>query len=96
MARQVKRMSGAEIKARLRTVGQEFADWQHAEREDQGCDNIWKYFLIRVRDYSGNWWAVSFQTHRSNDNRENGLEFEVYPVIREVEMVERVTWRRGS
>lgn len=89
-------MSGAEIKARIRNVGQEFADWQHIEREDHGCDNSWKYFLVRIRDYSGNWWAVSCQTHLSGDGREDGLMFEVYPVIREVEMVEKVTWRRGS
>lgn len=98
VARSVKRMSGAEIKARLRSVGREFADWQHVEVDGDGQDSSWVYATLCIRDYGGNWWTVSWKTHRSGDGRENGLMFEVYPVVRTetIEEIVTVTWRRGS
>lgn len=95
MAREVKEMTGAEIRQAMRTAGQDGAQWEYFESSIPDYDdNRWRHRRLHVRDRVGDWWMILFMTHKSGDGRENGLTFKVYPVIRQVEMIEKVRWLR--
>jgi hypothetical protein len=79
-------MNGGQIKAAV-----DSGQFMPVVKESNGEDNSWKYSNLFFSE-DGQWWMVYWQEHRSRDNREWGLMFDLYPVVRHVETVEKVSW----
>lgn len=63
-------------------------------REGTHEDSSWLHSRLYLKDGNGQWWMVFWQSHKSKDQRELGLPFDMFPVVRYVEMVEKVSWVR--
>ena len=94
MARKVRKMTGAQIRAAQVAATEGTGGWRDFQTHSFGeTSDQWRYSQVFLQDSEYQWWSVMMQKHISDD-RHLGLVFDVYPVVRVVEMVEKVSWVR--